>query len=202
VNEKYAKGVKERICLGSMVNENCKGLICLEFPFPCSANIYWMGVKKDFHGKGIGKALLKAAEKLCIEKNCDSLTVETLSPKHADEGYLQTYAFYTKERFKPLFELHTYGPDHLMICLRKSITSRIEEWSCPMEISIEKSSLEDLSIVQNLARFYVYDMSRYCGFLKVILLPFPRHKEHRREKIETNKERLWKNKENMIASLN
>ena len=38
--------------------------------------------------------------------------------------------------------------------------------------------------------------------LFLILLPFPRHKEHRREKIETNKERLWKSKENMIASLN
>jgi len=36
----------------------------------------------------------------------------------------------------------------------------------------------------------------------MILLPFSRHKEHRREKIETNKERLWKNKENMIANLN
>jgi len=36
----------------------------------------------------------------------------------------------------------------------------------------------------------------------MILLPFPKHKERRREKIETNKERLWKRKENMIASLN
>jgi len=35
----------------------------------------------------------------------------------------------------------------------------------------------------------------------LILLPFSRHKEHRREKIETNKERLWKSKENMIVSL-
>lgn len=38
--------------------------------------------------------------------------------------------------------------------------------------------------------------------LNVILLPFTRHKEHRREKIERNKESLWKSKENMIASLN
>jgi GNAT superfamily N-acetyltransferase len=81
-----------------------------------------MGVKKDFHGKGIGKALLQAVERLCVEKDCDSLTVETLSPKHADKGYLQTYAFYTKEGFKPLFELYPYGPDYLMIYLRKGIS--------------------------------------------------------------------------------
>jgi predicted acetyltransferase len=28
-----------------------------------------------------------------------------------------------------------------------------------------KASLEDYPVVQNLARFYVYDMSRYCGFI-------------------------------------
>ncbi len=35
-----------------------------------------------------------------------------------------------------------------------------------MNISVNAASLEDLSIVQNLARFYVYDIYRYCVFLK------------------------------------
>lgn len=35
-----------------------------------------------------------------------------------------------------------------------------------MEISINKASYDDLATVQNLGRFYVYEMSRYCGFLK------------------------------------
>lgn len=35
-----------------------------------------------------------------------------------------------------------------------------------MEITITQAALEDLSIIQNLSRFYVYDASRYCGFLK------------------------------------
>ncbi len=35
-----------------------------------------------------------------------------------------------------------------------------------MEITINPASSEDLSVVQNLGRFYVYEMSRYCGFLK------------------------------------
>jgi predicted acetyltransferase len=34
-----------------------------------------------------------------------------------------------------------------------------------MEIKLVSASKEDQSIVQNLARFYVYELSRYCGFL-------------------------------------
>lgn len=34
-----------------------------------------------------------------------------------------------------------------------------------MEITINTASLEDMNTIQNLGRFYVYDMSRYCGFL-------------------------------------
>lgn len=34
-----------------------------------------------------------------------------------------------------------------------------------MEITINKASLEDMNTIQNLGRFYVYDMSRFCGFL-------------------------------------
>ncbi|MCW3107574.1 MAG: hypothetical protein JWQ09_2080, partial [Segetibacter sp.] len=35
-----------------------------------------------------------------------------------------------------------------------------------MEIEIILASIEDATIIQNLGRFYVYEMSRYCGFLK------------------------------------
>jgi len=35
-----------------------------------------------------------------------------------------------------------------------------------MEIKISQASAKDKEIIQNLGRFYVYDMSRYCGFLE------------------------------------
>ncbi|MCE2983732.1 MAG: GNAT family N-acetyltransferase [Parachlamydia sp.] len=34
-----------------------------------------------------------------------------------------------------------------------------------MDISLCKATKEDKDIIQNLGRFYVYEMSRYCGFL-------------------------------------
>lgn len=38
-----------------------------------------------------------------------------------DANYLKTYQFYEKTRFKPLFELNTYGPDFLMVYLQKTL---------------------------------------------------------------------------------
>ncbi|KTC78182.1 GNAT family N-acetyltransferase [Legionella brunensis] len=34
-----------------------------------------------------------------------------------------------------------------------------------LKIKLFKAQPNDLAVMQNLARFYVYDMSRYCGFL-------------------------------------
>lgn len=49
-----------------------------------------------------------------------------------------------------------------------SATPRISSERQPektMRITLEKATKEDKDTIQNLGRFYVYDMSRYCGFL-------------------------------------
>jgi GNAT superfamily N-acetyltransferase len=120
-NDRYALGVKERTCFGILNEGEYLGMVALEFPFENNASIYWMGVKKSEHGQGIGKLLLEHAEKYCLLKGCTTLTVETLSPKEGDKGYLKTYDFYNRYGFKPLFELHTYGQEHLMVYLCKFI---------------------------------------------------------------------------------
>jgi len=35
-----------------------------------------------------------------------------------------------------------------------------------MEVKISQTSVKDEKIIQNLGRFYVYDLSRYCRFLE------------------------------------
>lgn len=109
-NERYANGVKECLNLGYRTDGACMGMLSLEF-------------QRDCHGQGLGKALLRQAEKVCKEKQIDSLSVEILSPKEKDANYLKTYDFYVKEGFKPLFELNTYSPEFLMIYMHKSILS-------------------------------------------------------------------------------
>lgn len=120
-NERYAKGMLERISIAAVVNNDYVGMITLEFSYPNNGNIYWMAVKKEHHGLKIGAALMRAAENYCLEHGCGSLTVETLSPKQGDPHYLKTYHFYEKFGFNPLFEMHTYGPENLMVYMQKTI---------------------------------------------------------------------------------
>ena len=127
-NERYAHGVKERLTFGYIIDKTCLGILSLEFPFENTGIIYWMGVKRDWHHKGIGKALLRYAEMICIEREVYSLSVETLSPKENDQNYLRTFEFYLKEGFKPLFELHPYGPLYAMVYLNKTLSPHIFEW--------------------------------------------------------------------------
>lgn len=127
-NERYALGMRERISFGAVIDEHCVGMITIEFPFHNNANIYWMGIEKKHIRKGVGIALLKYAEGFCQSQNCRSITVETLSPKEKDDNYLSTYQFYIKAGFQPLFELHTYGPEYLMVYLKKDIPKEAFQW--------------------------------------------------------------------------
>lgn len=120
-NERYAKGCAERTSFAAMLDNNYIGMITLEFPFNNNANIYWMAVNRNYHGQNIGLELLLAAQRYCAENGCDSITVETLSPKENDPNYLKTYHFYEKNGFVPLFELSPYGPDFLMCYMIKFI---------------------------------------------------------------------------------
>ena len=120
-NERYAKGVAERIALVAFDGTKPIGLISLEFHYPNNANIYWFGVMRNYHDQGVGAALMKAAVQFCIEKNCDSMTVETLAECNGDEAYLKTYRFYERCGFRPLFDMNTYGHDFSMVYMIKML---------------------------------------------------------------------------------
>lgn len=105
VNEHYAQGVRERMNIAAKLDGQYVGLISIEFPYSNSANIYWMAILAEYHNQGIGQKLIEAAYELVKNKQAKTITVETLSPKNADDNYLKTYNFYLKNGFKPLFDL-------------------------------------------------------------------------------------------------
>jgi len=121
-NARYEQGILDRISFVAYVDNDCVGMITLEFPYPNNANIYWMAVNKAYHNKHIGTKLLTAAENYCHKHRYSTLTVEILSPKQNQENNLKTYCFYEKSGFKPLFEKYTYGPDNLMVYLQKTLS--------------------------------------------------------------------------------
>lgn len=121
VNEHYATCVRSRFNLAARVAEEYVGLISIDFPYPGNANIYWMGILRRYHRTGIGKILSYEAFKHAKNRGAKTISVETLSPKEADENYLKTYHFYKSLGFAPLFNLKPEGYEWNMVYMLKSL---------------------------------------------------------------------------------
>lgn len=121
VNEHYAIGVHSRLNLAARVGEEYVGLISIDFPYPENANIYWMGILRDYHRKGIGKILSYEAFKQAKNRGAKTISVETLSPEETDKNYLKTYQFYRSLGFAPLFNLKPEGYEWNMVYMVKSL---------------------------------------------------------------------------------
>jgi ribosomal protein S18 acetylase RimI-like enzyme len=83
------------------------GFLSIYQHYPQSAEIFVTGVYPNVHRKGVGRAMLLAAEAYLRKKGVKYLQVKTLSASHPDEGYARTRAFYTAMGFQPLEEFPT-----------------------------------------------------------------------------------------------
>lgn len=174
-NERYSQGMVSRISFAAFEYDECLGMITVEMPFPNNANIYWMGVKKQYRSKHIGQKLLRVAENYCAAHGCFSLTVETLSPRQHDKYYIDTYHFYERQGFKPLLEMHTYTPDNLMVYMQKqlglsgytfldlthTLTSSIAHWNTDCGFKHNIVSDYDLNVTSTTFRVQTIEM--YAG---------------------------------------
>ncbi len=70
-----------------------------------SAEVYVMGILKEWHHKGLGRALLARAQEWLKEKHVEYLQVKTLAPSREDEHYAITRVFYESMGFRPLEEI-------------------------------------------------------------------------------------------------
>lgn len=98
--KEYVHQVKEQPFWVAKLQNKFIGFISLKETSVDSAEIYCLGVKKDFHRKGTGALLIKALEKTAIQKY-SYLQVKTVDEGHYKE-YDQTIAFYKKMGFKKL----------------------------------------------------------------------------------------------------
>jgi ribosomal protein S18 acetylase RimI-like enzyme len=81
------------------------GFLALKLHTDAAAEIYVMGVRPQSHRRGIGTALLEAAEAFLRERDVEYLQVKTLGPSHPSEHYAATRSFYAARGFRPLEEL-------------------------------------------------------------------------------------------------
>jgi GNAT superfamily N-acetyltransferase len=95
--------------------------LSLKLHYPKAAEVYVMGVRPNAHRRGLGTALLGAAEEYLRARDVEYLQVKTLGPSHPDEGYGRTRLFYEARGFVPLEEIHDLWPENPCLLLVKRL---------------------------------------------------------------------------------
>jgi len=121
-NQMYIHNIDVNPTLIALVDERTVGFLTLMEHNPYSAEIHVMGVSPEWHRKGVGRALVEAAEAHLRSRNFEFLQVKTLSEKDPDEGYKKTRAFYMALGFRPLQEFDDlWGSENPCLQLVKSL---------------------------------------------------------------------------------
>jgi GNAT superfamily N-acetyltransferase len=86
-----------------------------------AAEVYVMGVVREHHGRGVGTALLAAAESSLHATGVEYLQVKTLGPSGESPEYAATRRFYESRGFVPLEEFLDFWPGNPCLVLVKRI---------------------------------------------------------------------------------
>jgi coenzyme F420-0:L-glutamate ligase / coenzyme F420-1:gamma-L-glutamate ligase len=109
-----------------------EGFLCLERHFPATAEIWVLGVRRDAHRRGIGRALVRAAEAWCAAQGVEYLQVKTLAHTKEDENYARTRSFYEAVGFMPLEVFPAlWGPGNQALQLVKRVERGFTVWPLP-----------------------------------------------------------------------
>jgi ribosomal protein S18 acetylase RimI-like enzyme len=119
--EKYISDIDGLPTFIAAIGGQVVGFLTLKQHNEFSAEIYVMGVKVEMHHKGIGSALVQAAEATLRQQGTAYLQVKTLSAKHPDVNYARTRAFYFKLGFRPLEELEIWGSENPCLLMVKAL---------------------------------------------------------------------------------
>jgi len=102
------------------INRECAGYVCYG-PILTTDNrydMYWIAVRKDLQGRGIGKLLLDETEKRISERKGRFIYVETSSR----DDYEPTRAFYRRSGYTEVARVpHYYKDNDDMIILMKHL---------------------------------------------------------------------------------
>ncbi|MEM1101562.1 MAG: GNAT family N-acetyltransferase [Pseudomonadota bacterium] len=83
------------------------GMLTLKLHYGTQCEIHVLGVRASHHRRGVGRALLRAAEARGRAEGCAFLGVKTLGETNPDPHYARTRAFYRAMGFVPYERLDT-----------------------------------------------------------------------------------------------
>jgi len=114
--------IEDAAALPTFAVEPDLGFLCLKQHTPRAAELYVMGVRQEQHRRGIGRALVAAAERWCRARGVRYLQVKTLGPSRPDPGYDATRMFYEAVGFVAIEELHgLWSHDNPTLILLKEV---------------------------------------------------------------------------------
>ena len=121
-NQHYLEAIQQLPTFLALEEQQVVGFFTLMQHYPIAAEIYVTGVLPQYHRRGVGHAMLDAAEGYLREQGVQFLQVKTLSESHPDEGYAKTRAFYRAVGFHPLEEFKTlWGEANPCLLLIKNL---------------------------------------------------------------------------------
>jgi ribosomal protein S18 acetylase RimI-like enzyme len=105
----YAQDIKQIETWVAYDGKVITGFLTLNQHNDFTAEIHVIGVRPEFHGKGIGRALVEYSESLLRQRAIQFFEVKTLGPSRPDAHYDKTRKFYTAMGFCPLEENKLWG---------------------------------------------------------------------------------------------
>ncbi len=92
------------------------------------AEIHVMAVRREYHRRGVGRALVAQARRACRARGVRTLQVKTLGPSEPSEAYAGTRAFYAAVGFEPVEETtRIWGQANPCLILRKTLAATGED---------------------------------------------------------------------------
>jgi GNAT superfamily N-acetyltransferase len=101
----YVQDIRRMLTYVASCGADVRGFLSLNRHNSYTSEIHVMAVRREFHGSGLGKALIKQAETICRELGVEYLEVKTLGNSRINEHYERTRRFYFSCGFRPLEEL-------------------------------------------------------------------------------------------------
>jgi coenzyme F420-0:L-glutamate ligase/coenzyme F420-1:gamma-L-glutamate ligase len=121
IEESTAAYIADAATLPTFAAEPDAGFVCLKQHTPGAAELYVMGVRREQQRRGVGRALVAAAESWCRANRIRYLQVKTLGPSRPSGGYEATRAFYEAMGFVALEELYGFWGDNPALLLVKDV---------------------------------------------------------------------------------
>lgn len=97
--EAYIRESADQIMIVSTANEEPIGFICLKETGKDTLELAVMGMRKEYHRKGIGTKLFEAAKAIAVDRGYSFLQVKTVQMGRYEE-YDRTNRFYLSLGFK------------------------------------------------------------------------------------------------------